>query len=457
MNFNFLTEVINKVQVFFTKGHNRSINAKKNIIGSTLMKGSTIAISLIMLPLTLKFLDQTQYGIWLTMTSVIGWCSFFDIGVGNGLRVKYAEAIAKNNYELAKTLTSTAYAIVTLIVIALAILFFLVSFFIDWTVVFNADKSLKKIITLSVFIVFFGFCFQFVLRLINTILSADQKVAFSDLITFISSVLSLSVIYISLKFVNGSLPYFAMILSILPVIVLTLFTIIFFTGRYKSTRPSFKYVDFSYSKVLLSLGVKFFTIQISSLVLFSTTNIIISHLFSPAEVVPYNIANRYFSVVVMIFSLVSSPLVSAYTDAFNKNDLDWVKNVMKKSNRLGFSFIFFTLFMIIISPIVYKLWIGDKVIIPWAITLLIGIYTAYNTWATTYSTFINGIGKLKIAYYFGIVNSVLYIPLAIFLGKALGIKGLILAMILLTLPGLYWLPVQCKKLINHNAKGIWNE
>ena len=65
---------------FFTKGHKRSLEAKKNIIGSLLIKGCSIAIGLVAVPLTINYINPAQYGIWLTLSSMIAWFSFFDIG-----------------------------------------------------------------------------------------------------------------------------------------------------------------------------------------------------------------------------------------------------------------------------------------------------------------------------------------------------------------------------------------
>ena len=49
-----------------------------------------------LVPLTIHYINPTRYGIWLTVSSIIGWVSFFDIGFGNGLRNKFAEALAKH-------------------------------------------------------------------------------------------------------------------------------------------------------------------------------------------------------------------------------------------------------------------------------------------------------------------------------------------------------------------------
>ena len=80
---------------FLLKGHERSVKAKKNILGSILIKGFSILISLIVVPLTINYINPSRYGIWLTLSSIVGWFSFFDIGLTQGLRNKFAEAKAK--------------------------------------------------------------------------------------------------------------------------------------------------------------------------------------------------------------------------------------------------------------------------------------------------------------------------------------------------------------------------
>ena len=83
-----MTNVLHFISNNFTKGHERSIKAKKNIGLSFLIKGASIAISLILVPLTINYINPYRYGIWLTLSSVVSWFSFFDIGLTNGLRNK---------------------------------------------------------------------------------------------------------------------------------------------------------------------------------------------------------------------------------------------------------------------------------------------------------------------------------------------------------------------------------
>lgn len=88
-------------------GNKRSIQIKKNILFSLFIRVGSILCSLVLVPLTIDFVNPVQYGIWLTISSIIAWMSFFDIGFTNGLRNKLAEAFAISNFDIAKVYIST--------------------------------------------------------------------------------------------------------------------------------------------------------------------------------------------------------------------------------------------------------------------------------------------------------------------------------------------------------------
>ena len=120
-----ISSALTNLKSNLNKGHDRSVKAKKNIFASFIIKGCNIAISLVLVPLTIHYVNPTQYGIWLTLSSIIGWFAFFDIGFGNGLRNKFAEAIAKDDHQLARIYLSTTYAILSIIIICYKAFFIL--------------------------------------------------------------------------------------------------------------------------------------------------------------------------------------------------------------------------------------------------------------------------------------------------------------------------------------------
>ena len=111
----------------------RSEKVKKNIFLSFILQFISIGTNFLLVPLTLHYLDTERYGIWLTLSSIVSWISFLDIGLGNGLRNKFAEAVAKKELHLARMYVSSTYALLSVIISAMFILFLFAQMFLPWT------------------------------------------------------------------------------------------------------------------------------------------------------------------------------------------------------------------------------------------------------------------------------------------------------------------------------------
>jgi len=448
-----------KITNFLTKGHPRSIKAKKNILASFGLKGFSILVSFLLVPLTLDYLNPTKYGIWLTISSIVGWFGFFDIGLGNGLRNKLAEAFALKDYKLAKTYVSTTYAILSLIIGGVYILFLTINPFLDWSKILNTTPEMAGELSRIAVIVFTFFALRFVLKLIGVILTADQLPAYNNAFGPLGNLIALISIYFITKFSQGNLLYISVIYSAAPVIILIIASFYFFNGKYKYIKPSIKSVNIKYFKPLANLGVKFFILQISCLVIFSTDNMIITQILGPAEVTPYNIAFKYFGIPIMVFTIIITPYWSAFTDAITKNDIKWIKNSINKLIKIWLLVVVGVIVLLAISKHFYLMWVGDKVHIPFLLSAFMGLYAIISTWNNIFAYFINGVGKIKLQMYYGIIAMIINIPISIFFAKNLnmGSAGVILGTCASLIIGSFFAPLQSFKIIKGNANGIWNK
>lgn len=449
-----IPKLVNK----FLSGHERSVKAKKNIVASFFLKGISIVISLLLVPLTIDYLSPTKYGIWLTLTSVIGWFVFFDIGLGNGMRNKFAEAKAAGNDVLARTYISTTYAIITIIAALLFVVFFAINQFLNWGEILNVSSDIQEIENL-VFIIYTVFCLQFIVKLINVVFIADQNPAISNAINTLGSLFSLIVVYFLIKTSQGSLLYLGASFSIINLIIPLIASIWVFNGTYKKYKPLIKYIDFRKSKELLGVGVRFFITQIAAIIVTSTDNIIIAQLFGAEEVVVYNVSYKYFAVMSMIFTIITSPYWSAFTEAYVKNDIVWIKQTILKISKLWVIIFIALIMMLLFSNYFYHLWLGDRVVIPFHLSAVMAIWVVLGTSIMIFSNFLAGVNKIQLSLYHSIFVSIINIPLSIFFAKNLGMgsTGVILASVACIFPRAIFQPIQYWKIINGTAKGIWNK
>lgn len=454
-----MNSIYKKVTDYFTAGHERSVRAKKNIVQLFLYKGLSVIITLMIVPIALDYLDPVRYGIWLTLSSIISWLTYFDVGLGNGLKNKFAEAKAKDNDELARIYVSTTYGVLTIIIILILLVFMVINVFLDWTKILNAPPELAGEINLLVIFVFVTFCISFVANLINTILTADQRPAASSLISLIANILSISFILLLNYGFKSSLLYAGIALSISTSLASVAASFYYFSNNYKIYKPSIKLIQWQFSKQLMNLGFKFFLIQISVIVIFSTDNIIITQFFGPSDVTVYNIAYKYFSVVIMLFGIILTPFWSAYTEAFTKNEIDWIREITKKLLKVWIFFAVLVLIMIVLSNVVYELWVGKEIIVPLSLSIVMGGYVLLLNLSNILTTFINGTGKIKIQTYLSVIIGIINIPIIIILVKFfhLGLTGVILGTCISLIPFLIVLPIQYSKILNAKALAVWNE
>jgi len=306
-------------------------------------------------------------------------------------------------------------------------------------------------------LVFVFFCLQFVLQLITTIITANQQPAKASFFNFLGSLFSLAVIFILTKTTSGNLIYLGLSLGVTPVLVLTASSLWFYTHDYKKYAPALKYVKFDYARNLMSLGVKFFVIQIAAVIFYETSNLIIAQLFGPEQVTSYNIAYKYFGVIPMLMGIITTPFWSAFTEAWVNKDIQWIKGTMEKLRLLCLTLSIIALIMLVVSNFVYRMWVGKQIVISFAVSATIASYVIINAWNAIHSQFLNGVGKIKLQLYFALGGSLINIPLAIFLGRHLGIYGVVLSTTIISIVVAIASPIQYQKIINNTATGIWNK
>ncbi len=423
-----------------------------------LLKGWAGIVYLILMAVTLRCLGIYENGIWLTISSVIIWIDLMDLGLGNGLRNILATAIAQGNKEKARVVVSTTFFMLIGIVIPLALISFLLINCIDLYGLLNIDSTrvpnLKQVICVAVLMV----CISFIFKFIGNVFMALQLPAVSH--GFVVGGQTVGLILTILLYLGkcSSLMRVTIANTAAPLLIYSAAYIITFYKIYPHLRPSIKYIRRSALSQLFSLGIKFFLLQVAGLIIFSTSSILISHYFSPTEVTNYQAAYRYFSILTLLFTIVSMPFWSATTDAYEHKDWEWIKSSMRKIMKVILLALTIATCMVIMAPSVYVLWMGNEVHIKASTNIFMAIYIMTLIYSLAYSTILNGMGKLKLQIICTTTAALFFIPVVFVLTPLIGLNGIILALILVNIPGaiintwqyLHILRTEENNLIKHN-------
>lgn len=122
--------------------------------------------------------------------------------------------------------------------------------------------------------------------------------------------------------------------------------------------------------------------------------------------------------------------------------LYWVINIM-------------ILAMLIISPLVYNLWVGDRVSVPFLLTTILSFYVAVTNWATLNVYIINGSGRIQLQTYITSVGMILFVPVAIVFAQKSGTYGVIISLLIVNTILAIVYSIQVSKMLANKASGIW--
>lgn len=441
--------------------NNRSTRSKivvKNAAGSLVIKVLAMIIDFVKIPVLLSFLDANHYGVFITIASIVAWTHQFDFGLGSGLRFKLTESISKHDEARGKQLVSTAYFSMSATMLGVLLICTPIILNLNWNNILNCDFIGVSELVICVCLVLAVFVVQFVLELISVVLQADQKAAVSNIFKPLANLLTVLVVLVMRQYAHNSLILAFLAMTVPIVVVLFLANTFLFARQYKTIAPSFK--DFRKERLrdIYSLGLKYFAGQFSSLVVFSTASFLLSHYINPSEAAVYNTAWTYFGVLVTFNNMVLTPLVAAVTDAYVKGEEGWIKNIFKRIRLYSCFLTFASLILLAVSQIAFHLWVGDKIVVTWELSIVMSVFFIVNIWNGPYTNFLTGVGKMNVMVIASLCKIVLFFPIAIAIIKLWGSMGLVLAILLVnSLPNFIISRYQFYLITHHKAKGIWNK
>lgn len=249
--------LVEKIKYLFTSKVERDVSLRNNILFSAILKVIGLGTSLLIVPVTLNYLNGEVYGIWLTMSSILYWFTFFDIGLGNGMRNYLTEAISTKNYAEAKSILSTTFAMLSLMAILLGLIAFSALFIVDLNKLFNTALVSGRQLREAMLVASAFTLMMFVVKNVGLVFVAMQKYAINDLLLVSGNVLALLIIYVLTKLTEGNLLYVVFVFTMTPVLVFLVASVPIFI-KYSNLRPTFKTVDYSLAKKVIGKGLGFF-------------------------------------------------------------------------------------------------------------------------------------------------------------------------------------------------------
>lgn len=443
-----------------TRGAERIRRAFVTGSAAALARIVQISTSLITVPLTLKYLGNERFGLWMTISSVLAMAAFADFGVGNGVLNTVASAFGRDDVEGIRKAVSSGFAILNTIATVLALLFVTIYPFVSWADFFRVVSPPARAEAgpaLAVFAVCFVLNISMdVVQRVQLGLQQGYRYGLWQLCGSAAGFIGV----LGGIWLRVSLPILVVAIAGAPTFAAALNAIHFFGFVRPDLRPSKNSVSRDVIFQITRLGGLFFILQMVVAVSFSADNFIIARMLGAVNVAEYSIPQRMFAIITMMSSMLTAPLWPAYGEAISRGDMAWVRRTLGRS--LLIVLIVSTVAAVLLllsSQSIIHWWVGPRIHPPFLLLLGIAIWTIVNCCGNALAVFLNGVSIVRFQVIVASVFGIGCLATKVWLTRRFGIIGIPWATVLTYLllnagPCIWYVPVLIRRLNNDSHAAV---
>lgn len=394
---------------------------------SVIFKGLSVALSLLLLPLTVNYLSQVEYGIWVTLLGVLSWVNYLDMGIGPGLRNKLTEAISLEDIRSFRSYLSSGIVMIAGLCITVFTILYGALQFADLNNILNTTEVTSELLYSATLYTGVIVIVLFFLSIMDQVYNAFQQTAIPGFVGVVQSTLMLGCIYFLIYFDYRSMLYFILAFGG-SAVVSKLGMCIWFFSRHKGLLPSTKLVNKNHMVSLISLSAKFLLLNVTCVFIYSSADFMITLRLGPELVRDFDIVFKVFYFISTLYFFMFNPLWSAYTDAYVKKDFNWIRKTLRKTTLLIIPVILAVVMVAFNIRLITRIWTGIELDIPDSLPFAIGLYTVGLYWLANWNYFINGSGQVNLEIIVSVIAAIGTAILSWTLMPILGTTGMALAM-----------------------------
>ena len=365
-------------------------------IGAAFFSRSIMMIApIVTIPITIRYLGEVRFGLWMTITSIMSMMLFADLGIGNGVLTEIGKLKGSDDLVGMRKVISTAYFVLgSSSLVALGV-FWTIAQFIPWGRLVNAkdaatsaDARIVGLVCISCFLL------TIPLSLISKIQLGLQQGFVNEIWMSVSS---LATMMMTLVAVYWKAPLGVLVLSVAltPLVFLLLNSITFFRRKERQGFVSRSMVDREMARTLLHIGGQFFLLSILTTITLNFDNLITAHLLGLEKVAVLEITAKPMKMALMLLTLLCLPFWPANGEALARGEFEWVRRITQKMVLLCFGATLIATFVLLFfGSLLYRLWIGSQFVLNHWLLLVLGIWALALGTAAPYFMVLNGAGKV---------------------------------------------------------------
>lgn len=362
-----------------------------NVISKVL----SMAIMLLAIYLAVPYIGTERYGIWVTVASMTGVLTFFDLGVGNALTNVVAQYSAKNKKQILIEKVSGGIGALLISAGIAFLIINIIAYTLPWEKIIKVnDPEGQADIKHLVHIFSIVFSLSLVTNGLGRVYAGLQRGYIPHAASTIGTSIAILLLYLATN-LKANMEYLYFIVYAVPnFFILFLIVLMYKEGIFD---PKLLWYKFSEQfKSLYSTGKYFLLLQLGVILSTGFDLLIVSNKLGAESAAIFSIALRMFQFVSQPLTIINAPLWGAYADAHANNDYKFISKTLKRSFLFTtFSSMIGCFIIFLYSKEISYLLTRGTITSNNALIAALAIWTVIETAGISFSAYKNGCGILR--------------------------------------------------------------
>jgi O-antigen/teichoic acid export membrane protein len=438
----------------------RNRRAATSAVGGLALRGTSFVVVLISVPLTLELLGPARFGMWMTIASVIALLGAADLGIGNGILNSVAQAFGRNDRAAARQFTASGFVALAAIATILGALFAVAYPVVPWATLYNvsADPLAASEAGPATAALVVTFLIGLPLGAAGAVRSAYQEGFLQSAFVGLGNLLTVFLLLAAVS-ARASLPVLVVALASGPILAGVINLMVLLRIQRPWLTPRREDITLGAMRSVVGVGMAFMVLQIAYTLAFSTDRLVVAHIVGPTAVADYSVVQRLFSIPAGLAAVAFVPLWPAYREAISRQDIDWVRQTVRRSLMLAVATIVpLTLVLTVGGSALVEIWTSGTLSPSTNLYLAMGAFTIAYTLANTFGMVLNGALALRFLISTWCLMAALNIVGSIYLASRIGVAGVawgsaIAVIAALLLPAVVFVPRMIQRLERGDTTG----
>ena len=395
-----------------------------------LSKGVVLLVNVVSIPIMVRYLGAESFGVWVTISTALSMFLVLDLGVANALTNFISEAYARDDREYAGTCGTTALGVMIAIALLLGGIAWWIWPALHWGRLFHLSSSAEApTVGRAVAVALAIFLLGLPAGLATKILGGYQELRAANIFVTAGSLCNLASLVILVRLHAGLVALVTA--SSAALVGANLLCLLWIWCVHKPwLMPRLHHLDGGVARSMMQSGGEFFVLQIAGLIAFNSDNLVVTHFLGPAQVASYSVAWRLTSYAAIAQTLIVPALWPAFSEAFARGDLKWVRRMFRRtmwatmSIALGCSVLF-----ALAGRWIIRVWASQAAVPTEGLMLLMCVWVLISTFMNNTATVLVAKGKTRLIAWCGLASAAMNLALSIIWVQRIGAPGVILGTI----------------------------